>query len=654
MNCQQISDLLIDLAYEELQAPQRQAVTDHLAACGRCSEEYAQLRRARAALRQMRSGEPNTVRAVEALKAAPGGKTIRFTWRMAIFDAAAVAAIVVLVIMLHNPSGVDLVPEAMAREPVKVERVNVSVTILSQPPEWGQAMSMMNAPAQQGAPSYYQTESNYSGQHITQTDYDGRLVWPGMALVRDQRVLANMVQGMNAVQFTDVPTGILPDSVRMRSIDAPRGLAILEQNYQYDLASAWAILQKYLDKDLTVLFKDGASVPGRLLSFDEGTLVIQPAAPLAQSRIVVQGPRNISRQEIRAIAFEKLPEGLLTRPTLLWQLDNQAAARQQLEVAYLTTGLMWRADYVLKLHPAGQPAKGAGAAASRPARDAWKVSAVADFTDSADLIGYATVSNQSGVTYKDAQLKLIAGDVHLILPERLNQDLYLYKSHSLILGDANGARGFVEKSFFEYHLYTLGRPATIADREVKQLELVSGGGLKLRRNYVYDPSANQTAPRVVSEMENTEANGLGRPLPKGVIRLYAPDPDGLDTYVSQTEIDHTPVGEMLRLNWGFAFDIACKATQTDHRMAGSGWRDDWTYSLRNHKDRDVNVTIVVHVPITATRATCKFPWHVREVGVVEIFAPADSNSETKVDFSVEYNNSSGGGLKSPYDEALRH
>jgi hypothetical protein len=455
--------------------------------------------------------------------------------------------------------------------------------------------------------------------------------WPGLALVRDQRVIRNIQRGQAEVRFADVPAGIWPDSVRLRCLDDDPPLKILEQNYQYDLASAAAVLTKHVGKGLTVLFKDGQSLGGTLLSFDGGTLVIQPTG---------QGPRNIARREVAAVMFAELPRGLMSTPTLLWQLANPARRTQrQFEVAYLTTGLFWRADYVLRLHPAGK------APAGEADPNGADQSAI---IDRADLVGYATVVNNSGVTYQDAQLKLMAGDVNLLIRPSPVTHIWAFASPASVPTDQ--PEQMVEKSFFEYHLYTLTRPTTIADKETKQLEMVSGAGLGMRRSYVYDPAANPTAALVVSEMENTEANGLGKPLPKGVVRLYAPDPDGVQTYVAQTTIDHTPVKEKLRLPWGHAFDIACSWREVDARHAWADHHITAECSLRNHKDRPVTVTVIVHVPAGTYQAQCKLPWHVREVGLVEVPVNIPAGAQTKFTFSHKFNNLSGGGLRSPYDQ----
>ena len=216
--------------------------------------------------------------------------------------------------------------------------------------------------------------------------------------------------------------------------------------------------------------------------------------------------------------------------------------------------------------------------------------------------------------------------------------------------------GFKEKSFFEYHLYTLGRRTTIRSAETKQIELVSGSGMKLRRGYVYDRQVNATAARVVSELFNSEENGLGRPLPKGVVRLCAPGPDGLQSYVSQTNIDHTPKDEKLRFNWSYAFDIACSAKQIGYRRRSTyDHYEKWQYYLRNRKDHGVTITVIARVPASTYQGNCTrggedYPWHVRKVGWVEIDVPVKANSTTKVDFAYRYNYRTGGGLKSPHDE----
>ena len=618
MNCEQAREKLIDLAYDELDEPDRQAVDAHLAACAACRDELRQLLLARKALAMRRTGELPARYLQEALQermqrealVAPPVRPPRQARRLvaAVGAIAAVLAIGIAVWVFLQKSATIARAET---GPVQIKRVGVSLTILSEP----ERRAYIAAPQQ-------------ARQAMYRYRYPG---WQGMALVRDRRVVRRLKKGLSQVRFTDVPSAILPDTVRLRSVDDSRAMTILEQNYQYDLASAAAVLKRYVDKRITAVFKDGKTISGSLLSFDDGTLVVRPPN---------EGPRNISREALSAVGFEKLPEGLLTRPTLLWQLQNNAASEQQFEVAYLTGGLKWRADYVLKLRPAERPA---GEKSEIP-------SPKPEIFDTADLVGYATVSNNSGVTFEQAQLKLLAGDVNLILPTPV-----ILETRSFGFGGGGEQLQFQEKSFFEYHLYTLGRPTTIRNAETKQIEFVSGGGLKLKRGYVYDPKANPTAARVVGELKNSKANGLGKPLPKGVLRLYAPDAEGVQAYVAQTTIDHTPKDEKISLSWGYAFDISCSSKRFLDDPQEDYHRCTWKYDLRNHKDYDVTVTVIARIPKYTSWADCTLagrshPWHVREVGVVEIDVPVKSNAAAELTFKYGCKNTTGGGLKSPYDE----
>jgi hypothetical protein len=662
MNCQQAKEQLLDLLYDELPADQRQATLDHLAQCDDCRAEMDKLRHARAALAQARLGEPpvrdagilpacadgvppSSVAGVspaseallpeqprqqrqqqdaDKMSATHAGETPaphvapRRPIRILVPLSAAAAILIAAAILSFVGPTTNTVSAATG--PVEITRTGISLTILSAP-QWA----------------------------------DG---WQGLALVRDQRLVKNLKQGVTEVRFDDVPTIIEPDTVRLRGLDHPDGLAILEQNYQYDLASAGAILKRYIDEPIAITMKNGDKVEGNLLSFDDDNLVIQTLRPaVVDEKTSPPGPQTTSRRQVQTITFAKLPDGLLAKPTLVWQLQNNADRQQQFEVAYMTAGLTWRADYVLKLHVArgalsvgrnGEEtakAKNEIATTGQSAiRNPQSAIAFPEITDTADLVGYATVTNNSGVTYEKAQLKLMAGDVNLI--EHVRQVHRIEKLAEAEQKD-DAALSFQEKSFFEYHLYTLGRPTTLRNAETKQIDLVSGSGVKLTRTYVYDPSINGTAAQVVSEVKNTEANGLGKPLPKGVIRLYAPGPDGEDTYVSQATIDHTPLNEKLRLGWGFAFDIACTSTTTDAKHSDTDHHISGEYSLRNHKDYDVTVTAIVRVPNTTRKFDCNRPWHIRDVGWIEIQVPLKANTEEKITFAYDYDTQSGGGLKEP-------
>lgn len=651
MDCTQAQDMLVELVYGELPPAGAADVEKHLAGCPACRIQAEKLKQARRLLSAYRANEPAGGTGLPAAitggaqlapaKTAPAGRSRVFR---AVFAALAAAAMIVMAVLVYFLFEKTPTQSVALAQPVEIKRQNVSLTIMSEPD---------NLPV-----PYYRAKQSDEGYAVNKAAQMAEMApfrygWTGLALVRDTRLIANLAQGKTRVSLTDVPTQIIPESVRLRTVDDGDKLTIMEQNYQYDLASAWALLHKYIDQKISVSFKSVGgkaieTVAGKLLSFDDAGLVIAPEKADAGA------VRTITRQQVQSIVMARMPDGLLTKPTLVWQLDNKAAQKQQqFEVAYMTHGLSWRADYVLKFHPApaGGAAKPTSVAGVSPA-SSGTASAPA-VIDTADIIGYATINNASGVTFENANLKLMAGDVHLVADETEDSGILVTAGELWADKKKDEKEAFAEKSFFEYHLYTLGRQTTIKDAETKQIQMVTGGGLKLTRGYVFDPTINATSVRVVSEFKNSKENGLGKPLPKGVVHLWAPDPDGQDTFIAKLKIDHTPVDEKVRLPWGFAFDIVGEFKQIAAKPNDSA---TWQYQIRNHKNTPITVTLIAHVPQTTTSANLlnkdgkEMPWHVRQVGWVEFDVTVGANAQTTVNFSFKYNNKNGGGLVSPYDK----
>jgi hypothetical protein len=274
------------------------------------------------------------------------------------------------------------------------------------------------------------------------------------------------------------------------------------------------------------------------------------------------------------VTLPDLPAELVARPTLVWSLDVPKAGTVPTEVSYLTDGMNWSADYV----------------------------AVVDADDKkAGLSGWVTIDNHSGAAFKDATLKLVAGDVRRVQPEQLVQ---YEMAKSRVQSMAAAAPQFQEESFFEYHLYTLDRPSTIKDNQTKQLSLFSASAVPVTKKLLVTGEAgwyrgnsmgngSQTQKvKVVLELKNEQASGLGMPLPKGIVRVYKKDRSGAEQFVGEDSIDHTPKDETLRLHVGDAFDVVAEKSQSDYKVVSPHENETaWTLSLRNRKDEDVVVTV---------------------------------------------------------------
>jgi len=371
-----------------------------------------------------------------------------------------------------------------------------------------------------------------------------------LALVKDTRDLKYQ-RGIFDLSFTDVASAIDATSVSFAAVKAPGSVTLLEQNYRYDLVSSEKILEKYIDKQIRVLTKEGKLHEGALLAVDGAALTLR----MNDGGLVI-----ISRAEIADLTFPSLPEGLITRPTLVWKLNSDIDGTHASEVRYLTTQINWTAQYVAHVNSA---------------------------ENELELAGWVSIDNHSGATYDDAAIKLIAGDVNRVRPPMPRG-----KAGVEMMAMADGA-GFEERAFFEYHLYTLQRPSTIRDNEIKQLSLFEPARVKAKKIFTYDGQRDEKKVRVSMEFMNSAEAGLGTPLPRGTIRVMKTDTDGSLEFVGEDQIDHTPKDEKVRALLGNAFDVVGERLQTNHRQISERVaEDDFEIKLRNHKTEDIVVTVI--------------------------------------------------------------
>ena len=382
---------------------------------------------------------------------------------------------------------------------------------------------------------------------VTVTVYNSNL-----ALVKDVRTL-DIGSGRQTLRFADVSAQIDPTSVHL----TPRGggaLSVLEQNFQYDLVSADKVLDRYKDREIEVLGKDGKTTRGTLLSFDGANLVLDRKPGIA----------IVNRAEIKEIQFPELPGGLITRPTLAWFIDNAGAARREAQISYLTTGLSWHAEYV---------------------------AVIAADDKALSWAGWVSLENTSGTDYPEARLKLVAGDVNRVPPPAAPMP----KGRMLeMAAQASDASQFEEQAFFEYHLYSLSRPTTLADKETKQLALFPTAAVTASKLFTFERMRHPTKVRVSMEFKNSSSAGLGMPLPMGTVRVYKEDKSGAQEFVGEDRIQHTAKDETMRLTIGDAFDVVGEYRQlTTRRISDREVETSHEIKIRNRKENErVTVKIV--------------------------------------------------------------
>lgn len=384
-----------------------------------------------------------------------------------------------------------------------------------------------------------------TAQDMAVTVYNSNL-----GVVSETRTL-DFEEGNGKLAFRDVPSEIDPASVRMEVLDGAN-VTILEQNYAYDLVSPAQMYRRYIDQEIELIDEQGRLYSGNLLAYNKGAVTLMEPS----GRVKVVNLDNINE-----VSFPELPEGLITRPTLFWLYASESAGQRKCRVGYQTSAMSWEAEYVGQLDSE---------------------------EENLDLSGWASITNNSGKTYEEAKLKLVAGDIHRAPPGRgPGPDV-----RKMMAAAETAGAGFEEKAFFEYHLYTLPRPATVANREIKQISLFDPASTTVDKVYTYRPDRNATEVEVAIEFTNSSETGLGMPLPAGRVRLFKADEDGSVVLLGEDRIDHTPEDEELNIKVGTAFDVVAEQKVMDQRRISKQVEErDFQIELRNRKESDITVVV---------------------------------------------------------------
>ena len=459
------------------------------------------------------------------------------------------------------------------------------------------------------------------------------------AVVRDT-VPLDLKSGVNNVRYADATARVEPDSVILRDPAGKHSLQIWEQNYRNDPVTQELLLSLFEGKTIdfqNLRLKDNTQsrelIPGKIIR--SGYV---PGGGSEQPIIEVNGKLQFTL--LGTPLFPDLGDDTVLKPTLNWLLQSDKPGKFDAEVSYITGGFTWEADYNLV-----SPEKG----------------------DTMDLIGWVTMNNRSGKTFRDAKIKLMAGDVNKIQPAM----------RATFSGGSGGGGGgepaVTEKTFDEFHLYTLARPTTLRDRETKQVEFVRATGVKASTIYVYDGAdpgcrfyggwnpareygvQGNKKVRVMREFVNAETNQLGIALPKGKLRFYRRDADGQMEFVGEDLIDHTPRNETVRVTTGNAFDLVGERIQTDFKtdfvnndgpasidpvtgLPVNKIDESFEIKLRNRKKEPVEIRVVEHLyrwsnwEITQKSDDFKKT----DAQTIEFRVPVKPDEERTVTYTVHY------------------
>jgi hypothetical protein len=445
------------------------------------------------------------------------------------------------------------------------------------------------------------------------TSVDLTIYNQNLSLIREERTIS-IGKGMSRVLIPDIPATIDGTSLHFRSITDPLAVRVLEQNYQYDLVNQAKLLEKYIGREIEFVrlneqTKEEYTVKGRLLAAGVPRV---PGNGNIGSGLVAEINGKIEIDPAGRLVLPSLPEGLILRPQLEWLVSNTRPGDHKTEISYLAGQLSWNANYVALLN--------------------------ADDTR-LDLTGWVTLTNNSGTSFRDAGLKLVAGDVNLVRED-------FRRGGQMVEMMAKSAdQQFQQTDLFEYKLYTLQRRTDVMNNETKQIELVSGKNVSAKKVFIYDGLADQwrywlnnydyrgqgsfgqqsnRKVGVYVTFNNEEKSGLGIPLPKGKVRVYKRDTDGKEQFIGEDLIDHTPKDEMVRLYLGNAFDIVGERAQSDFKSLAGGRIVEETIriNVRNHKKEAVTVDVYEH------------PWRWSQWEIVNSSAKWEKVDQSTVRFPV--------------------
>jgi hypothetical protein len=392
-----------------------------------------------------------------------------------------------------------------------------------------------------------------------------------LALVKDTRRVT-LEAGQNRLALREVSGRMRPETAQLRSISHPGALTLVEQNFDFDLLTPAKLLEKYVGRTVRVARvhpQTGAE------SFETATVLA------ANNGVVLKIGDRIETGMPGRIVYDSVPANLRDRPTLVTELQSARGGPQTVELSYLSGGLAWKADYVAELNA----------------------------SDSAlDLNGWVTLTNTSGTAYQNAKLQLVAGDVN-----RVRDELRMAAAPAARMAKSDAAANEMkQESLFEYHLYTLARPTSIAENQVKQVSLLTAASVPVTKelvlqgtDYYYRSSVGNIGQKmkvaVFVQLENRESSRLGMPMPKGVVRVYKKDSAGNAQFIGEDRIEHTPKNETVRLRLGEAFDVTADKKQTDFRrreptnQASYAAESSYEIVLRNAKKEPA--TVVVREPV---------------------------------------------------------
>ncbi len=419
-----------------------------------------------------------------------------------------------------------------------------------------------------------------------------------LALVR-QTFSFQLEKGEQNIRIEDVAKSIDPTSVHLHSLNDPKSLTILEQLFEYDLIASNKVLSKFINQTIQLIDSKGNLIEGKLLSTGSDLLLANENEEITL----------IKNKDIHSIKFPKLPDGLNTKPTLVWLVKSEKKKTHQLEIEYLTHGMNWTTEYVAILNEEGTQL---------------------------DVNAWISIDNKSGKNFENANVSVVAGDLNLTRSRRPTPQ---YKT--MAVSEASYAQDVSQQEQFEYHLYRIDRPVSIGNNQLKQIRMFKADGVDVTKKYVLNSRERDQRLQVYLRFKNDENNSLGLPFPAGRFRVYQ-DKTNTGIFLGEANIKHTPEQEWIEILMGAAFDLVAERKQIRvDRIGKQQLRESYEIIIKNRKSKTVAISVIENLLYRATNSNWKIiasshEYSAKDARSIEFKINIPAKKETKLTYTVEY------------------
>ncbi len=372
--------------------------------------------------------------------------------------------------------------------------------------------------------------------------YNGNL-----GLVHEQRSLT-LSEDDTTIVYEDVASSINTDSVNVK---LPESVKLYSQQYRFDKLTLTKLLDAYIGGKVEVkILKDAKNfkiVSAILLSSSSNRCIVKTS----DSKIITVSSNDI--------IFKSIPSTLITKPSLVWNIETPKALSSDLELDYLINNISWKSDYVLNISKT-----------------------------KADLSGWITIDNRSGKRFEETTLGVLAGELNQAKAE------VAYKQVRQMAMAMNDSAPVAHQAVEGYHLYSVPFKVSLENNEKTQIKFIDKRGLKVERSY----SAQLSNPLYLKGESKHDVNqyinlkGFDIALPKGIVRTYSKS-NAQTLLLGQTRLKQTPKDTPIKLKIGKNFDV--KVTQSISTRNNSKYQLNATvkYSVKNSSGEPKKVELLV-------------------------------------------------------------